>query len=88
MSMPLILHIMYRYTLLVLNRGLYIYCIALAIVPSQALGKRLEMVQFLGASTKNSSGASDSWVGFLGKEKDLLTSHFEGAPLGKRLRVK
>jgi len=47
-----------------------------------ALGKRLEMVQFLGTSTKNSSGASDSWVGFLGKEKDLLTSHFEGKPLG------
>jgi len=44
--------------------------------------KRLEMVSFLGANTRNSSGASDHWVGFLGKEKDLLTTHFEGKPLG------
>jgi len=46
------------------------------------LKKRLEMVQYLGSTTKNSSGASDHWVGFLGKEKDALTSHFEGKPLG------
>jgi len=46
------------------------------------LKKRLEMVQFLGSSTKNSSGASDHWVCFLGKEKDSLTTHFEGKSLG------
>jgi hypothetical protein len=46
------------------------------------LKKRLEMVHYLGSSTRNSSGASDRWVGFLGKEKDQLTTHFEGKPLG------
>jgi len=44
--------------------------------------KRLEMVKFLGTNTRNSTGASDHWVSFLGKEKEELTSHFEGKPLG------
>lgn len=44
--------------------------------------KRLEMVQFLGKNASNGSGASDHWVGFLGKEKDSITMHFEGKPLG------